>query len=160
MISQHDVKRLLAYSSVEHMGVLVLGLGLGGAGAYGSAFHVVTNGLTKGWLFLTVGNVLLVSGTPIAGSVRGLFRGAPVTGLLLAGGLFAMTGSPPFAMFVSEFTILRAAIDTGHSWIAAVMVFLLAVIFIGVARTLLDMRPRGARGPGPAAWHPRARTDP
>jgi hydrogenase-4 component F len=139
MIGQTDLKRLLAYSSVEHMGLLVLGLGLGGTGAYGTVLHVLNNGLTKGLMFLTVGNIVLVSGTSHMPSMRGMLRRAPASGVLLLAGLFAVTGSPPFGPFVSEFTILGAAIGQGHPWIGAAMVLLLAVIFVGMARPILDL---------------------
>jgi len=139
MIGQTDLKRLLAYSSVEHMGLLVLGLGLGGTGTYGTVLHVLNNGLTKGLMFLTVGNIVLVTGTAHAPSIRGVLRRAPVSGALLLAGLFAVTGSPPFGPFVSEFTILGAAIGQGHPWIGAIIVVLLAFIFVGMARPILEM---------------------
>jgi len=139
MIGQTDVKRLLAYSSVEHAGLLVLGLGLGGVGAYGSVLHLVNNALVKGLLFLAVGNVVLATGTAAAGSLGGLLKGLPASGLLLVVGRFAVTGSPPSGPFLSEFTILRAAFNGGHLWVAAVMLTLLAVIFIGMAAMILEM---------------------
>ena len=139
MIGQTDLKRLLAYSSVEHMGLLVLGLGLGGSGAYGTVLHVLNNGLTKGLMFLTVGNIVLVTGTSHVPSMRGVLRRAPASGVLLLAGLFAVTGSPPFGPFVSEFTILGAAIGQGHPWVGAITVMLLAVIFVGMARPILDV---------------------
>jgi hydrogenase-4 component F len=139
MIGQTDLKRLLAYSSVEHMGLLVLGLGLGGSGTYGTVLHVLNNGLTKGLMFLTVGNIILVTGTSHVPSMHGVMRRAPASGVLLLVGLFAVTGSPPFGPFVSEFTILGAAIGQGHPWIGATMVALLAVIFVGMARPILDL---------------------
>lgn len=134
VIGQTDVKRLLAYSSVEHVGLLVLGLGLGGVGAYGSVLHLINNALAKGLLFLAVGNAVLVVGT-----VRGgVLRAVPASGVLLLIGLFAVTGSPPFGMFLSEFTILRAAWGGGHPWIASVTLALLALIFIGIAAMILE----------------------
>ena len=139
VIGQGDLKRLLAYSSVEHMGLLVLGLGLGGMGAYGAVLHLVNNGLVKGWLFLVAGNVVLASGTSTAAGNRGLIRTLPVSGVLLVAGLFAVTGSPPFGPFLSEFTILRAAVDSGHGAIAVATLLLLAVVFVGMARLVLNM---------------------
>ena len=132
VIGQRDVKRLLAYSSVEHMGLLVLGLGLGGVGAYGTVLHLVNNGLAKGWMFLVTGNIVLATGSAASGN-RGLVRTLPVSAMLLVLGLFAVTGSPPFGLFLSEFTILRAAIDGGHGWIAVTILVALAVIFVGMA---------------------------
>jgi hydrogenase-4 component F len=139
IIGQSDVKRLLAYSSVEHMGLLVLGLGLGGVGTYGSMLHLVNNGLSKGWVFLVTGNVILATGSAAAASSRGLIRTVPVSTGLLVLGLFAVTGSPPFGLFMSEFTLLRAAIDQGHPWIAAIVLLMLGVIFVGMAALMLGI---------------------
>lgn len=139
IIGQGDLKRLLAYSSVEHMGLLVLGLGFGGIGAYGSVLHVLNNGLSKGWMFLVAGNIVLATGSSATAGNQGLLRRVPVSGALLVLGLFAVTGSPPFGLFLSEFTLLRAAIGSGHPWIAATMLLLLAVIFIGMAKLILEM---------------------
>lgn len=147
MIGQTDLKRLLAYSSVEHMGLLVLGLGLGGSGTYGTVLHVLNNGLTKGLMFLTVGNIVLVTGTSHAPSIRGILKKAPVSGVLLLAGLFAVTGSPPFGPFVSEFTILGAAIGQGHPWVGAITVVLLAIVFVGMARPILDVLYGEPKGP-------------
>jgi hydrogenase-4 component F len=121
------------------MGLLVLGLGLGGVGSYGAVLHVLNNGLAKGWLFLVVGNVVLASGSSLAANSRGIVRTLPASGVLLVLGLLAVTGSPPFGLFLSEFTILRAAFAGGHPWIAAAMLILLAVIFVGMAALLLDV---------------------
>ena len=139
MIGQTDLMRLLAYSSVEHMGILAIALGIGGAGSYGAALHLVNNGLIKGSIFLAVGNVVLLSGTPEASATRGVLRRAPWTGILLLAGLFAVTGSPPFGLFVSEFTILAAAFHAGLAWLAIVMLLLLALVFVGMARLILGV---------------------
>src|SRR6266702_2488116 len=95
IIGQGDVKRLLAYSSVEHMGLLVLGLGLGGVGAYGTMLHLVNNSLAKGWMFLITGNIVLATGSATAGAYRGLIRTLPASATLLVLGLFAIQGCPP-----------------------------------------------------------------
>jgi hydrogenase-4 component F len=139
MVAQSDIKRLLAYSSVEHMGLLVLGLGVGGVGTYGSVLHLINNGLAKGLLFLAVGNVVLATGTSYAPKIRGILRSRTVTGGLLVAGLFAVTGSPPFGLFLSEFTILTGAVRGGHPWVAAAMLLLLAVIFIGMSSVILEV---------------------
>jgi hydrogenase-4 component F len=139
VIGQTDLKRLLAYSSVEHMGILVLALGIGGAGSWGAVLHMVNNGLIKGVMFLAVGNVVLFYRTSEAASVRGVLRRAPWSGALLLVGLFAVTGSPPFGLFVSELTILGAAIRGGLTWLAIIVVVLLTIIFIGMAKMILDV---------------------
>jgi hydrogenase-4 component F len=154
VIGQTDLKRLLAYSSVEHMGILALALGIGGAGSWGAALHLVNNGLTKGLLFLVVGNVVLCYGTSEAAAIRGALQRAPWSGALLLAGLFAVTGSPPFGLFVSEFTILGAAVRQGLTWVAIVMVVLLAIIFIGMAAMILEV----AYGPPAEAGDPLVET--
>ena len=148
IIGQGDVKRLLGYSSVEHMGLLVLAVGLGGVGAYGAVLHALNNGVAKAMVFLAVGNVVLATGTSSADRIRGLLRRMPASGVLLVMGLFAVTGSPPFGMFISEITIISAAIEA-HPWIAAVVVVLLAIIFVGIAAMILEM-VYGTREPGEA----------
>jgi hydrogenase-4 component F len=139
VIGQSDLKRLLAYSSVEHMGILVLALGIGGTGSFGATLHLINNGLVKGLMFLAVGNVVLFYRTSEAASIRGVLRRAPWTGVLLLGGLFAVTGSPPFGLFVSEFTIVTAAISSGMTWLALALIALLAIIFVGMARMIVDV---------------------
>jgi hydrogenase-4 component F len=138
IVGQADIRRLLGYSSVEHMGLLALALGLGGSGAYGAVLHTVNNGIAKSMVFLAVGNVLLAAGTSSSARVKGLLRRTPVSGALLVIGLFAITGSPPFGMFISEFTIVMAAVAT-HPWIAALVVVLLSVIFVGIAVMVLEL---------------------
>jgi hydrogenase-4 component F len=150
IIGQSDAKRMLAYSSVEHMGLLVLGLGLGGVGAYGTMLHLVNNGLSKGWLFLVTGNIALATGSATAAGNRGLVRTLPVSAGLLVLGLFAVTGSPPFGLFMSEFTILRAAVIAGHPWVAVLMLLMLAIIFVGMAKLILGMA-LGEGEPAPVA---------
>jgi hydrogenase-4 component F len=144
IIGQSDIKRLLAYSSVEHMGLLVLGLGVGGVGAYGSLLHLINNGLIKGMLFLVVGNLVLAAGTSAVADLRGMQRMRPVSSWLLLVGLFAVTGSPPFGMFVSEFSIITGAVHEHHPWVAATTVLMLTVIFVGIAGMIIDVLYREA----------------
>lgn len=139
IVGQSDIKRLLAYSSVEHMGLLVIGLGVGGVGVYGSVLHLINNGLVKGMLFLVVGNLVLAAGTSVVADMRGMQHTRPISGWLLLVGLFAVTGSPPFGLFLSELTILAAAIQGGYVWLAVVVMLLLAVIFVGMAKMILDV---------------------
>jgi hydrogenase-4 component F len=139
IIGQADIKRLLAYSSVEHMGIMVIGLGIGGAGPYGAVLHALNNGLAKTMIFLAVGNIVLACGTSTAANIRGLIRRMPAAAVLILIGLFAVTGSPPFGMFISEFTILSATIGEHHAWLAALILVLLAVIFVGLAAMMLEM---------------------
>jgi hydrogenase-4 component F len=120
------------------MGLLTLGLGVGGAGAYGSAFHLVTNGVAKGLLFLTAGNIFLPRAES-TGERHGVLRALPVTGTLLVAGLFAVTGSPPFGTFLSMFTIVRGAFTGGHPVIGGATLLFLAIAFAGIARVVLAL---------------------
>jgi hydrogenase-4 component F len=101
--------------------------------------HALNNGLAKGLTFLAVGNVVLTRGTSVASEIRGLLRTFPATGVLLIAGLFAITGSPPFGLFISEFTILSGAFGERHAWIGIVVILLLMVIFVGIAAMILEM---------------------
>lgn len=146
MAAQRDFKRMLAYSSVEHMGILVLGLGLGNAALYGTLLHVVTNGLTKGVMFLSAGNIHRVYGSKSTDHVRGVLRRLPMSGTLFFLGFLAITGSPPFGPFVSEFSILTGSFKAGQFAIGGLYLLLLLVVFVGMSRTVL----RAVEGRAPA----------
>ncbi|HEX9294560.1 MAG TPA: proton-conducting transporter membrane subunit [Polyangiaceae bacterium] len=139
MARQKDFKRMLAYSSVEHMGILVLGVGIGGAGVFGSMLHMLNNGLAKGVLFLSAANIHRAYASKTTDEVRGALHRLPVSAALLLAGFFAITGSPPFGLFLSEFTILSAAISGAHYAIAGVFLLLLVVIFTGMGATVLTV---------------------
>jgi len=139
MVGQRDFKRMLAYSSVEHMGILVLGLGIGGPAMYGTILHVVTNGMTKGVLFLSAGNIHRAYGSKSTDQVRGAMRRLPLSGMLFLAGFLAITGSPPFGPFISEFAILNGAFDAGRFITAGLFLFLLLVVFIGMGTTVLHV---------------------
>ncbi|MEX0775073.1 MAG: proton-conducting transporter membrane subunit [Phycisphaeraceae bacterium] len=139
MVGQRDFKRMLAYSSVEHMGILVLGLGIGGPALYGTMLHVVTNGLTKGVLFLSAGNIHRAYASKSTDQVRGAMRRLPWSGTLFLAGFLAITGSPPFGPFISEFAILNGAFQAGRFITAGLFLFLLLVVFIGMGTTVLQV---------------------
>lgn len=137
MVRQRDFKRMLAYSSVEHMGILVLGIGIGGLATFGALLHLVTNGLTKGVLFLSAGNIHRAYESKLTDDVRGAIRRLPVSGWLLLCGFLAITGSPPAGPFISEFTILNGIIGSSKFVVAAIFLLLLAIVFIGMGATVL-----------------------
>lgn len=139
IVRQSDFKRMLAYSSVEHMGILALAVGLGGAGTFGAMLHAVNHSLTKGMLFLVAGNILAVYKTKSIGDVSGVSKILPVSGALWVAGFLSITGSPPFGPFVSELIILKSALDQGRPVVAAVYLVLLGIIFIGMAASVLKM---------------------
>ncbi|MBN1918798.1 MAG: NADH dehydrogenase FAD-containing subunit [Verrucomicrobia bacterium] len=139
ILRQADFKRLLAYSSIEHMGILSLGVGLGGIGLFGSLLHAVNHSVVKAMLFMTAGNILAAYRTKSTTRITGLCRTAPVSGVLWVVGFLAITGSPPFGAFVSEFTILRAAIGQGHWIVATAYLLLLSVVFVGMGGIVFRM---------------------
>jgi hydrogenase-4 component F len=137
MVRQVDYKRMLAYSSVEHMGILVIGVAIGGAGTFGALLHLVNNGLTKGVLFLSAGNIHRAFGSKRTADVHGALRVLPASASLFVAGFFAITGTPPFGPFVSEFTILSAIMGAGRYGVAALFLALLVVVFVGMGQTVL-----------------------
>lgn len=139
LIGQRDFKRMLAYSSVEHMGILALGLGLGAAAIRGTMLHVLVHGLTKGALFLAAGNIYHAFHSRSTDKVGGALRHLPLSGGLFLAGFFAITGSPPFAPFISEFAILNGAFGAGRPWVGALFLLLLLLVFVGMGATVLKI---------------------
>jgi hydrogenase-4 component F len=139
LVGQDDYKRMLAYSSVEHMGILAVGVGLGGAGAFGAMFHAVNHSLTKGMMFLVAGNLLAAYRSKSTAEVRGVMRRLPMSGTLWIVGLFAITGTPPFGPFFSELTILIEATAQGRVGVAIAYLAFLGVAFVGMATAILRM---------------------
>jgi hydrogenase-4 component F len=139
MAVQRDLKRLLAYSSVEHMGILMFGIAIGGTATFGSLLHVLNNGLTKVALFLSAGNIQSAYGTRLSDDIQGVIRRLPVTGSLFLAGFLAITGSPPFGPFVSEFSIISGAVSAGRLLATILFVSFLGIAFIGMGRTILPV---------------------
>jgi hydrogenase-4 component F len=139
MLGQRDYKRMLAYSSIEHMGILAIGAGLGGAALFGAMLGAFSHSLTKAGLFFTSGVVLASEKTKRISDVRGLWRLAPRTAALWLGGFFIITGTPPFGVFLAKFLILREALARGHYWLAAAYLFFLALLFAGMAKVFIAM---------------------
>ena len=131
ILHQRDYKRLLAYSSIEHMGLMAVGVAFGGTlGIYGALFQLINHAITKTLLFFASGQVLLRYETKQITRVSGIVRVMPVTGLLLVVGGLAITGAPPFGIFASELTILGAGFHAGQTVGALIALALVATIFI------------------------------
>ncbi len=139
IVAQLDYKRMLAYSSIEHMGILAVGVGLGGLGSFGALLHAVNHSLTKGMLFLVAGNILARYRTKSVSMITGMLGELPASGVLWMAGLFAITGMPPFGLFQSELTIIRAALDSGHIMVAIVLLAALGVIFVAMTSIVMKM---------------------
>ena len=143
IVAQPDYKRLLAYSSVEHMGILAVGVGLGGGAVFGAMLHLVNHSLAKGMLFLVAGNLLAAYRSTATARVRGAGAVLPVTGALWVAGLLAITGTPPFGPFLSELTILKGAVDGHRPVVTGLFLLFLASAFVGMARPMLAMVQAG-----------------
>ncbi|RMF43765.1 MAG: hydrogenase [Planctomycetota bacterium] len=138
MARQKDIKRCLAYSSVEHMGMLAFGIGLGGMAVGGSLLHVFHNGICKVALFLAAGNIHRAYGSKSTDEVTGVIRRLPISGVVLLAGFFAITGSPLFGPFVSEFQILNGAFEAGKPALGLCFLLFLLLVFFGMGNTLVN----------------------
>ena len=132
IVRQRGIKRLMAYSSIEHMGVVAIGFGFGGAlGVAGALYHMLNHSLNKSLMFFGAGNMMRAYGTKEILHIGGVGQRFPTQGALWLAGAIAITGAPPFGLFLSEFTIMRAGLKPSFSWAVYVMAVLLIVIFIG-----------------------------
>jgi hydrogenase-4 component F len=150
------VKRLLAYSSIEHTGLACLSLGLGPAGVFAALLHLVNHTAAKSMLFLLSGRILARYGSAELDRVSGLARAMPVTAGMFAVGMVALMGLPPFGVFVSKFAIVRAGFAQGRPGLMALVLGLLVVAFAGLliplGRVLWGSAPGDVpRGEG-GAW--------
>jgi hydrogenase-4 component F len=149
LVIQRHYKRMLAYSSVEHMGLVTIGLALGPLGAFAAWLHVVNHALAKSASFLLAGRILHRYQTTEIAGVTGLLRAMPWTGGLFVTGILALVGLPPFGLFVSEFLLVQAAIVDRKLWLASVMVVLLLIAFVSLLshlnRMLYGGAPEGVR---------------
>ncbi|HVO11501.1 MAG TPA: hydrogenase 4 subunit F [Vicinamibacteria bacterium] len=133
ILAQRDFKRLLGYHSVEHVGIVALGLGFGGpVGTYAALLHVVNHGVTKALVFFVAGDTISRYRTRNMHAIRGLIGIAPFAGTMLLCGAFSLAGVPPFSIFVSELLVVRAGLGGGHYLAVGVFLLMVAVIFAGL----------------------------
>ncbi|NCD25953.1 MAG: Fe-S-binding domain-containing protein [Deltaproteobacteria bacterium] len=145
LLRTKDFKRMLAYSSIEHMGILSIAASLGEAGLWAALFHIWSNGLTKGALFLGASNLEQAGGSSSMEHVRGMFHLMPKSSAIFVTGMFAITACPPFAPFFSELLVLRAGFAAGQGWAMGLFLFCLLLAFFGLSRivfAVVDGRPR------------------
>ncbi len=151
LLTQRDVKRMLAYHSIEHMGLIALGAAAGTTLAIAAVLlHILGHGLAKAVLFLASGEILLVEGTSEIDKIPALLARRPLLGGIFGFGLVALLGLPPFSLFVSELTMIRGELAVGLGWAAGLSLLAMAVIFAAVTahgRHLL----LGGRGAIPSA---------
>lgn len=139
LLRQKDVKRIFAYSSIEHMGIATFAFGLGGPIAtFGALMHMLVHSLTKSSIFFTVGHASQIHGTQEMDKIRGLIKGNPLVGWGLILGVMAIVGMPPFGVFVSEFLILTATIKDAPIFTPFLLIGL-GVAFAGLLRRAQQM---------------------
>ncbi|PJG83080.1 hydrogenase 4 subunit F [Caviibacterium pharyngocola] len=138
IIMQHDIKRKLAYHSIENMGLIGFAFGLGGPiGMFAGLLHTITHSLAKALLFCASGNILLKYHSRDIQNVRGMWVASPITAVLFAGGALALGGVPPFGMFASEFAIVVAGIYSGNVGLAVLCLIFLTIALAGLTTMLL-----------------------
>jgi hydrogenase-4 component F len=129
---QRDVKRMFAYSSVEHMGLMTFAFGLGGPIAtYAGFLHMTAHSLIKSAIFFAVGHASQKAGTQIMSEIRGLMKVSPMVGWALMLGSLAILGMPPFGVFASEFLILTTAMRE-QPWATPFLLLALGIAFASV----------------------------
>jgi len=157
MFAQRDIKRLLAYSSVENIGLILLGLGIGGqVGILAALLQAVNHSIVKSLMFCTTGNVLMKYHTRDLGRIKGMLQAVPLTSLLLMLGVLALVGTPPLNIFISKFTIISAGFQNGQIWLMVFILLALAIIFAAFMKVLsssvLGEMPEGMDKGEVKAW--------
>jgi hydrogenase-4 component F len=161
LFGQRDIKRLLAYSSVEHMGILAIGVSFGAPAALaGVLLHVLAHAAAKGNAFMGAGVLVAKLGTKRIGAIRGGLDLLPWSGPLFLVAIFALGAMPPFGLFRSEFEIVAGGLGSGSYAAAAILIVAVTVAFFGLAASVTPMlmlrpatrtaMPRPADPPAPA----------
>ncbi|HUK57027.1 MAG TPA: proton-conducting transporter membrane subunit [Nitrospiria bacterium] len=155
LLRVRDYKRLFAFSTVEHMGIILTAVGLGASAAgYGAVQQIVAHSVAKSFCFFAAGAALLAVETREIAAVRGLIRLSPAAGAALIFGGLAIAGAPPLAVFLSEFSILKAGLTQGHYVTTGLLAVFIVIAFFGVLlhlnRMVFGVRENGA----PANGHP------
>jgi hydrogenase-4 component F len=146
-----NYKRMLAYSSVEHLGIVALGMGIGGVAMLGALLHLLFNSFGKVALFFMAGNIHQSYGSREIESITGLTRRLPWSGFVWAVAFFYIVGTPPSGIFFSELFVLKGMIHGGNWLPLALFLSLLMVIFIGMSRSVLRMLQTPNTAPQPAS---------
>lgn len=139
LLQVHDYKRLFAFSTVEHMGIILTAIGLGASANYGAMQQILNHSVTKSFCFFAAGAALLAMGTREIAAVRGLIRRSPAAGAALIFGGLAITGAPPLAIFLSEFSILKVGLTQGRYVAMGLLATFIVIAFFGVMAHLNRM---------------------
>ena len=132
LVVQRNYKRMLAYSSIEHTGLMCVGLALGPLGTFAALLHLLNHALVKSMMFLLAGRVFQRYGTAEIGKVSGLLKTMPWTGGFFAAGVLAIIGLPPFGLFISEFALFRAGFAADRPWLMGLVLALLTIAFVSM----------------------------
>ena len=130
---------MLAYSSIENMGILIIGAALGGAAAIAAIIHLIGHSLIKASFFLTSGNVLTIYSTKKIKSVTGLLKTDKKTGWLWIASMLGILAFPPSMLFISEFMIVKAMFAENKIVLAALFLLLLTIILYGISKAVIKM---------------------
>lgn len=139
MGSQRNYKRMLAYSSMENMGIILVGFALGGIGAIGAVVQIIAHAFGKSSAFYEAGNVLVAYNSKSMAEVQGVVKRLKVSGYLFTLSCLSVTGAPPFGVFVGEFMILSQALSSGNILLAALLASAYMYAFIGLNRQAIQM---------------------
>jgi len=146
LLPQTHYKRVLAYSSIEHIGLACFGLALGRPGVFAALLHLTGHALAKSTAFLLSGRVYDRYRSGEIGAASGLLETAPATGVLFAATVFALAGLPPFSLFLSEILIVQAAWQARHGALAALVLALILLAFASLIVHLQRMLFGDANG--------------
>jgi hydrogenase-4 component F len=137
MYMQRDIKRLLAYSSMENIGLIVLAFGIGGpAGIFAGLLQAINHSLVKSLMFCTTGNILIKYRSRNLDEIKGMLQVIPFSGVLLMVGALALVGTPPFNIFLSKFFIITTGFGTGYIWLMSFCLLFLTVVFAAFFRAV------------------------
>lgn len=137
---QKDMKRMLAYSSVEHMGIVSLGIGFGGIfGIYGAILQIINHAIAKPLMFFASGTISQKYETKVMSKIKGIIKVMPITGALFLIGGFALVGMPPFNIFLSEFLVLSSGFQSGQFLVTMIVIAFLVITFAVFLRHLIKM---------------------
>ncbi|MBF0452293.1 MAG: hydrogenase [Candidatus Magnetomorum sp.] len=139
ILRQSDYKRLLAYSSIENMGIIAFGTGIGGLAAFGAILHLIHHSLIKSALFLSSGNIFLAYHSKQIKQTGNMIQLLPKTFVSFFGGFAGISGFPPFGMFISEFCIIMGAFQKGYYISVGIFMVVLAILIVGLARHVIHI---------------------
>ena len=139
VLKVNNYKRMLAYSSIENMGIIAIGIAVGGLGIYAAMLHLIAHSLIKSSFFLTAGNLLKQFKTKKISEISGILKQDKITGWLWVSCFIGIAGLPPSPLFLSEFLLLKAMFEKNLIILAIIFSVLLTIIIYGIAKSAIKM---------------------